>query len=70
MDVLFPSQLKRKDSMHRSFEDFTNARASVDVVEIPQDVPLDLHSQTCTPHTVHTSLGIRLKPLQELLRTA
>ena len=45
---IFPSQLKCKSSMPRSFEDFGSARASIDALEIPQDIPRDLDCQART----------------------
>jgi len=48
MDVTFPSQIKYKGSLPSSFEDFRSARASVDAVEISQDIPHGLDSQART----------------------
>ena len=41
----FPSQLKCKGSMPKSFEEFGSARASIDAIEITQDVPNNLNVQ-------------------------
>jgi len=48
MDKVFPSQLKCKGSMPQSFHDFSSARASIDAVEVSQDIPHDLDSQAHT----------------------
>jgi hypothetical protein len=45
LDKSFPSQLKCKGSMPKSFEEFGSARASIDAVEITQDIPSELNSQ-------------------------
>ena len=43
-----PSQMKCKGSMPKSFEEFCSARASIDAIEIQQDIPryLDFQAQT------------------------
>lgn len=41
-----PSQLKCKGSMPKAFEEFSSARASMDAVEITQDIPTDLNAQS------------------------
>jgi AraC-like DNA-binding protein len=44
-DKIFPSQLKCKGSMPKVFDEFASARASIDAVEITQDIPRDLNHQ-------------------------
>ncbi|XP_048751177.2 uncharacterized protein LOC125662870 [Ostrea edulis] len=41
----FPSQLKCKGSMPKSFEDFSSARDSMDAIETTQDIPTHMDSQ-------------------------
>ncbi|XP_046570173.1 uncharacterized protein LOC124278515 isoform X2 [Haliotis rubra] len=45
MDNYMPSQTKCKGSMPKSFEDFGSARASIDAIEMSQDIPKDLDCQ-------------------------
>ncbi|XP_046559285.1 uncharacterized protein LOC124268354 [Haliotis rubra] len=46
IDISMPSQMKCKGSMPKSFEEFGSARASVDAVEMSQDIPNQLDEQT------------------------
>ncbi|XP_062604635.1 uncharacterized protein LOC134266404 isoform X2 [Saccostrea cucullata] len=41
----FPSQLKCKGSLPKSFEDFSSARASMDAIETTQDIPTHMANQ-------------------------
>ncbi|XP_061166832.1 uncharacterized protein LOC133175740 [Saccostrea echinata] len=41
----FPSQLKCKGSMPKSFEDFSSARASMDAIGTTQDIPTHMDNQ-------------------------
>ena len=56
VEHIFPSQLKCKSSMPRSFEDFGSARASIDALEIPQDIPRDLDCQARTYSALNSML--------------
>ena len=48
VDNKFPSQLKCKGSMTKSFEDFVSAWAAIDALEITQDIPKEMNKQsTC-----------------------
>ena len=42
----FPSQAKCKGSMPQAFNEFSSARASIDAIEVTQDIPSDLDSQS------------------------
>jgi hypothetical protein len=46
LDKCFPSQLKCKESMPKAFDEFSSARASMDAIEITQDIPkqMDTHA--------------------------
>ena len=46
MEQGMPSQLKCKGSMPKSFEEFGSARASIDAIEIEQDIPKPLDFQS------------------------
>ena len=41
-----PIQIKCKGSMPKSFEDFSSARASMDAIEMSQDIPHHLDKQS------------------------
>jgi len=45
LDQIFPSQLKCKGLMPKAFDEFGSARASIDALEITQDIPTELNSQ-------------------------
>nr|XP_022297875.1 uncharacterized protein LOC111107145 [Crassostrea virginica] len=45
VDTCFPSQLKCKGSMPKSFAEFYSARASMDAIETTQDIPGHLDTQ-------------------------
>ena len=45
LDLGLPSQLKCKGSLPKSFEEFSSARASMDAIEITQDIPRLLNTQ-------------------------
>lgn len=45
VDTCFPSQLKCKGSMPKSFAEFSSARASMDAIETTQDIPGHLDTQ-------------------------
>ncbi|XP_061192393.1 uncharacterized protein LOC133200620 [Saccostrea echinata] len=55
----FPSQLKCKGSMPKSFEDCSSARASMDAIETIQDIPTHMDSQAMAYSTYKVDILLK-----------
>lgn len=61
MDCAFPTQLKCKESMPKAFDEFASARASINAIEIEQDIPRGLERIAVTNQDI--GLLSKLLPL-------